>query len=339
MLELIDALAGRRTLESIAGLSYRRGRQTVHNPPRQRCRDMDAMPVPDVSLIAGAEKLHATPIVTSLGCPYACNFCSVTAMFGRSYRHRSPEHVMAEIRAKRPRSIAFYDDNFVADRRRAKTLLRMMIADGRTVPWSGQVRADVAKDPELVDLMRRSGCERLAIGFESVNQATLDGYEKSQSVEDAARAIDILHDNGIATHGMFVLGADTDSVATIRDTITFARRHGIDTLMLNILTPLPGTTLHADLEASGRIFTRDWGLYDVQHVVYRPARMTARTLQRETLRAYARYYSPREGATHLAHGRFGQAALTAWYWWFAHKWSREPGNRAYLRMLDEAPAA
>ena len=70
-----------------------------------------------------------TPIMTSWGCPFGCNFCSVTAMFGRKYRYRSPEHIMAEIEAKQPKSIFFYDDNFAADKRRLKTLLRMMIAE------------------------------------------------------------------------------------------------------------------------------------------------------------------------------------------------------------------
>ena len=237
------------------------------------------------------------------------------------------------MRRSGPQRIFFYDDNFAADKRRLKALLRLMIAGGRVVPWSAQVRTDVARDPELLDLMRRSGCDLLAIGLESVSQETLDGYEKSQSLDDIAAAIDTLHDYGIKSHGMFVLGADTDSVETIRDTTRFAREHRIDTLMLNILTPLPGTRQFTELEAAGRIFNRRWDLYDAQHVVFTPALMTAHDLQREVMRAFARFYSPGQWLKYLATFRYGTMALYSWYWWFQRKRRNEDGHRAYLELL------
>ena len=131
MLELIDSLQGGRPQETIAGLSFLRDGEAVHNGLREPCRDLDTLPVPDLTLIAGSsEQKGVTPIMTSWGCPFGCNFCSVTAMFGRKYRYRSAEHIMAEIEAKQPKSIFFYDDNFAADKRRLKTLLRLMIAGG-----------------------------------------------------------------------------------------------------------------------------------------------------------------------------------------------------------------
>ena len=138
----------------------------------------------DLSLIVGSERIHETPIITSLGCPFDCTFCTVTMMFGRKYRMRSPESVIAELEAKKPRAVFFYDDNFAADKRRLKKLLQMMIDRGITPKWQAQVRTDVARDEELLTLMRRSGCHRVALGFESVDQATLDSYAKSQTVED-----------------------------------------------------------------------------------------------------------------------------------------------------------
>jgi radical SAM superfamily enzyme YgiQ (UPF0313 family) len=336
MLELIEALRGRRSLETIAGLSFTRAGEAVHNPPRQACRDLDALPVPDLTLIAGsADQRGTTPIMTSWGCPFACNFCSVTAMFGRKYRYRSPEHVMAEIEAKQPRSIFFYDDNFAADKRRLKTLLRMMIASGQTIPWSAQVRTDVVDDPELLKLMRESGCDRVALGLESVSQETLDGFDKSQSVTDIVRALDTLHRYGIKTHGMFVLGADSDTAETIRETARFAREHDISTLMLNILTPLPGTPLFDDLDAKGRIFDRRWDLFDGQHVVFRPRHMTPERLQAEVWGAYAHFYSLVQWLKYLATFRYGTMALYSWYWVFLRRWRRERGNREYLEMLKQ----
>ena len=312
----------------------------MHNAAREACADLDTLPVPDLSLIVGTEGMRATtPIMTSWGCPFACNFCSVTAMFGRKYRYRSAESVMAEIEAKRPKTIFFYDDNFAADKRRLKKFLRMFIDSGLTVPWWAQARTDVVDDPELLDLLRESKCQTLAIGLESVNQETLDSYEKSQSLADIVRAIDTLHACGINSHGMFVLGADTDTPETIRDTARFARRHHIDTLMLNILTPVPGTQQFADLDAAGRIFDRRWDLYDGQHVVFRPARMSAGELQRETLRAYARFYSFGQWLKYLATFRYGTMALYSWHWVFLRRWRREKGNRDYLEMLKHLSPA
>ena len=334
MLELIDALQGERQLETIAGLSFTREGEAIHNTPREACQDLDTLPVPDLTLIAGSsEKGGTTPIMTSWGCPFGCNFCSVTAMFGRKYRYRSPEHIVAEIAAKQPKSIIFYDDNFAADKRRLKTLLRLMIAGGHTTPWSAQVRTDVVDDPELLALMRDSGCERVALGLESVSQETLDGFDKSQSVADIVRALKTLHRYGIKTHGMFVLGADSDTAETIRETARFARKHDISTLMLNILTPLPGTPLFDELDAKGRIFDRHWDLFDAQHVVFRPLQMTPEKLQAEVWSAYARFYSFRQWLKYLATFRYGTMALYSWYWVFLRRWRKEKGNRDYLEML------
>jgi radical SAM superfamily enzyme YgiQ (UPF0313 family) len=336
MLELIDSLQGGRPLDSIAGLSFTRGGEAVHNPERAACQDLDTLPVPDLTLIAGSsEQKGTTPIMTSWGCPFACNFCSVTAMFGRKYRYRSPEHIMAEIEAKQPKSIFFYDDNFAADKRRLKTLLRMMIAGGRKITWSAQVRTDVVSDPELLELMRDSGCDRVALGLESVSQETLDGFDKSQSVADIVRALDTLRRYGIKTHGMFVLGADSDTAETVRETARFARKHDISTLMLNILTPLPGTPLFDELDATGRIFNRQWDLFDGQHVVFRPRKMTPDRLQTEVWGAYARFYSFRQWLKYLATFRYGTMALYSWYWVFLRRWRKEKGNRDYLEMLKQ----
>jgi radical SAM superfamily enzyme YgiQ (UPF0313 family) len=334
MLELIDSLQGGRPLETIAGLSFTQDGEAVHNRPREACQDLDSLPVPDLTLIAGSSgHMGTTPIMTSFGCPFACNFCSVTAMFGRKYRYRSPEHIMAEIEAKQPKSIFFYDDNFAADKRRLKTLLRMMIAGGRKIPWTAQVRTDVTDDPELLELMRDSGCDRVALGLESVSQETLDGFDKSQSVADIVRALATLREYGIKTHGMFVLGADSDTAETIRETARFARKHDISTLMLNILTPLPGTPLFDELDATGRIFARQWDLFDGQHVVFRPRKMTPDRLQTEVWRAYARFYSFRQWLKYLATFRSGTMALYSWYWVFLRRWRKEKGNRDHLEML------
>jgi anaerobic magnesium-protoporphyrin IX monomethyl ester cyclase len=334
MLELVDALVGERDLEAIRGLSFWRDGRPVHNEDRERCADLDSLPIPDLSLIVGAERMREMPIITSLGCPFGCTFCTVTMMFGRAYRRRSPEHVMAEIEAKRPQSVFFYDDNFAADRGRLKVLLRMMIDRGLTPKWQAQVRTDVARDEELLGLMRRSGCHRLELGFESIDQATLDDYDKSQTVEDITNAIAALHRHHIKVHGMFVVGADNDTARTAGDTVGFAERHGIDSLMLNVLTPGLGTRQYELMHAGDRVFEHRWQFYDGQHVIFTPERMTALELQTSVIEGYRHFYSLRRALDHLVHLRFGNTLEHLWGRLYVHRWCSDAGNRAYLRGLD-----
>ena len=200
MAELAECLEGKREIVSITGISYTgEDGKAVHAPLHDRCPDLDLLPFPDLTLVDGWERISNTPIMTSWGCPFDCTFCSVTAMFGKKYRFRSAESVVAEIKQKDPERIFFYDDNMAANRKRLKRLLQLMIDEGVTVPWGAQVRTDVVRDPELMELMRASKCEFVALGLESVNQATLDGFEKSQTVDDIEHAIKVLHDYGIRT--------------------------------------------------------------------------------------------------------------------------------------------
>ena len=175
MLELVEALDGDRQLESIGGLSFTRDGVAVHNPLRDPLADLDELPFPDLRLLVGNERLKTMPIMTSWGCPFDCNFCSVTAMFGqevplpqrRERRRRdqgqAPAAHLLLRRQLRRRQEAAQEAPADDDRR------------GPRVPWSAQVRTDVVRDRELLDLMRRSGCELVYLGLESVNQETLDG--------------------------------------------------------------------------------------------------------------------------------------------------------------------
>jgi anaerobic magnesium-protoporphyrin IX monomethyl ester cyclase len=343
MVELAEALAGDRELSSIQGISYFDGDGArIDAPVRDACVDLDTLPFPDISLIDGHERISKTPIMTSWGCPFDCTFCSVTAMFGKKYRFRSAESVVAEIKEKAPTKIFFYDDNFAANKKRLKRLLQLMIDEGVAVPWGAQMRTDVVRDRELLELMRASGAEFVALGLESVSQETLDSYEKSQTVGDIEEAIRLLHDYGIRSHGMFVLGADHDTPDSVRDTVRFALKNKIDTVMLNILTPLPGTQQFAELDAEGRILERDWSFYDAQHVVFRPKQMTPLHLLQQTLRANRRFYATWRPAVNFLqwfftrdHEKWDRMLEYGWLWYYSRTWWTAAKNRAQRRHLRD----
>ncbi len=314
LVELLEHLEKRTpALKGIKGLSYRdRYGRNVHNPSREFIEDLDSLPEPDFSLVHKWNLSNTYPVSTSRGCPYDCKFCSVIRMFGRSYRFKSVEATLKELQyvASVSKATKFIvDDNFTADKRRTKEILRGMIAEGIKTRWSAQVRTDVARDPELLRLMADSGCHTLYIGFESINAGTLEAYNKKQGLEDIISCIRTVKDNGIHIHGMFVLGADTDDVETIRGTADFATGHGIDTVQFLILTPLPGTPLFNDMMESRRLLHTDWSKYDVQHVVFKPWLMSPATLQVETFRAMARFYSWRYIFRHLVRLDFHYAAI------------------------------
>ncbi|MFQ5354482.1 MAG: B12-binding domain-containing radical SAM protein, partial [Thermodesulfobacteriota bacterium] len=298
--DFMKAVETGKGLEAIPGIVFKKPDGTIFkNKTVPFCKDVNTIPVPDFTLMSGFEenpykKISITPIMTSRGCPYDCNFCSVTSMFGRKYRFRKTELVLEELRRNKEgggKWVFFYDDNFVANKKRTKMLLRAMIAEGLTPKWTAQVRVDVAKDPELMDLMKQSGCHTVYIGLESVNPETLEIYNKNQTVEDIEWCIGKLHDKGIRIHGMFVFGSDYDHISTIHDTVRFAKHNNIDTVQFLILTPLPGTGCYKDLDDAGRIVSKDWSLYDAHHVVFTPKHMSYFELQSETVQAARRFYS------------------------------------------------
>jgi len=280
---------------SIKGISYKdpSGR-IIHNPTSDFINDLDSLPTPDLTLVHNFKASNIYPISTSRGCPYDCKFCSVIQMFGRRYRYRSVEKTLRDIEIANSFNSGtkfFVDDNFTANKQRTKEILRGMLREGIKTHWSAQVRIDIAKDPELLRLMAESGCNTLYIGFESINPETLKLYNKKQSLEDIKYGIKKIQDFGIHIHGMFVLGADTDDIETIRNTASFASRLGIDTIQFMILTPLPGTPFYTEMVQSERLIHRDWSKYDAHHVVFKPLRLTPLELQIETIKAMSRFYS------------------------------------------------
>jgi len=333
MLELITYLEGKGSLETISGLSYKRKGVVIHNPFGSRIENLDDLPFPDLTLIKKHQKITTTPIMTSWGCPFDCNFCSVTAMFGKKYRYRSPEKVIEEIKSKKATNIFFYDDNLAANTGRLKILLKMMIDQNLRIRWSAQMRTDVVRDLELLDLMAKSGAWLVYLGLESVSQATLNSFHKSQKVEEIIRAVELLHQYGIGAHGMFVLGADTDQSTVVKDTVDFALKNKIDTIMPNILTPLPGTDLYQELESRNRIFDKDWNHYDAHHVVFQPKNMSPYELQNEIIKGYVRFYALRRVIAAVFTLQKMKIALRSWGYATVKAWRRDDRNKKYLKSL------
>jgi len=297
IVELIKFLEENKSLDKVKGLTFkdRRG-EIVKNPDRELIKNLNEAPIPDFTLVyQWQEKTKVIPIATSRGCPFACKFCSVIPMFGRKYRFKTIKRVIKELKdaAKYGKKHVFFiDDNFAADKRKLKEFLTAILDEGIKISWSAQVRTDIAKDPELLSLMKKTGCFALFIGFESINPATLSLYNKSQSIVDVENAIAAVKNHRINIHGMFVLGSDTDDIEIIKKTADFAIENELESIQFMMLTPLPGTEVFREMEESLRLIHTEWNYYDAHHAVFEPKLMTPIELHVETLKAMGRFYSP-----------------------------------------------
>jgi radical SAM superfamily enzyme YgiQ (UPF0313 family) len=338
LMAFIDAWEQGTGYDGVPNLSFRRGGAIVHNERTHPPTDLDWIPYPDFGLlktdVPGRGRQTTIPVQTSRGCPFDCSFCSVTGMFGKTFRFRSTENIIEELRRynDKKNSIFFYDDNFAANRQRAKALCEAMIREKFKFQWTTQVRADVARDLELVRLMKRSGCHTVYIGFESVNPKSLEGMHKSQTVAEIARAVKVLRRNRINIHGMFVLGFDQDDWATMMRTVKFAIKARLQSTQFLILTPLPGSEFYEKLSAEKRIRFRDWTLYDAHHAVFEPARLTLFDLQKAQMVCHKKFYSLKQMSRKLLARQWIGLAVAHYARNLNRTWAKK--NRTFLRVVD-----
>ena len=309
----------------------------VHNPMAPRAADLDLIPFPDLSLLRpeakGFKHMSSIPVLTSRGCPFDCSFCSVTGMFGRKYRFRSTENIIEELRqySGRKAAIFFYDDNFAADPKRTRDLCEAIIREKLKITWTTQVRADVTRDPELVALMKKSGCHTVYIGFESVNPDALEDMKKKQTVAEIATAVKVFRRHRINIHGMFVLGFDQDDWRSVRKTVRFAKRARLTSTQFLILTPLPGSAFYDKISAENRIRFHDWALYDAHHAVFQPARFSLPDLQKAQSFAHRKFYSLKQEARKILAGQWIGVAIAHYARNLDRTWKKR--NKTFLKVI------
>jgi len=239
---------------AIPGISYRRDGQVVHNPEPAPLTtgQLDALPFVtpiyhrDLDYLKYNSPYCQYPYVslyTGRGCPARCTFClwpQVTT--GHSYRTRSPENVLGEVK-EMPRlfpqlkEIFFDDDTFTADPARARRLAEMLAPLG--LCWSTNSRANVDRD--TLKVMKDGGLRLFVVGYESGNEQILKNIRKGVSIERARRFTKDCHDLGILIHGTFIVGLPGETLATIEETIRFAREMDPETLQVSLASPYPGT--------------------------------------------------------------------------------------------------
>lgn len=210
------------------------------------------------------------------GCNHRCEFCVVPTIWPRFYR-RPVADVVRDVRALPGRRFAFDDVSLIEDRDYALELFTALIPLRRE--WGGLCTVEVGRDPELLELMARSGCRYLLIGFESLSTPGLASIRKGfNRTEEYRSLVAALHAHGISVQACFVLGLDPDTPAVFADTVEWVNALRIDIPRYSLYTAFPGTPLFRKLEAEGRILSRNWDDYDTMHVTVKPLQMSVAEL-------------------------------------------------------------
>ncbi len=247
--------------------------------------------------------LYVVPIESGRGCPYGCDFCTVTGFFGDSIRFRSNESVVDELlrlkaRAKRERGkigVFFIDDNFAINVKRTKSLLREMIARDAVLPWVAQISINLLRDEELLDLIVASGGRWIFIGLESTDAENLKDVNKGFNKPSEYRTIlNRLADRGLYAITSFIFGMDGDTAGVGDRTLEAVSSWPPGLRVYGLLTPYPATPLYDRLLNEGRLTRpKHWLDFRPFRMAFTPKRIAISQAEAEVRKAWTDSYSPK----------------------------------------------
>ncbi len=298
--ELVDYVRGGARGEPPAGVVAAAGGAFQ---PRPLLDDLDALPFPDWEQMdprtypraphgALIKQFPVAPVASTRGCPFACSFCASPKLWGRRIRFRSPARVVDEIewlvRDFGVREIHFEDDNLTLKREHAEGVCREILRRGLDISWAtpNGVRVD-AVTPDLLRLMRESGCYYIAFGIESGDEEILRRIRKNTDLSRIEQAVRWAHEAGMITQGFFIFGLPGETAETIEKTIEFAKRLPLDRGQFLLLDLLPGSELWDELRGQADI---DWTRRSYQELKWTPDTVDAETLRRAPGRAFRRFF-------------------------------------------------
>jgi radical SAM superfamily enzyme YgiQ (UPF0313 family) len=256
------------------------------------------------------ESLHVIPIESGRGCPYGCDFCTVTGFFGDSIRFRTNESVIQELlllksleKEQKGRTIVFFvDDNFAINPRRTKSLLREMIQRDAIIPWVAQISINLLRDNELVDLIAESGAKWIFIGLESIDPDNLKKVSKGfNKPKDYAETIEKLANRDIYTITSFIFGMDGDTIGVAQRTLDVIQSWPPGLPVFGTLSPYPSTPLYDRLAEQGRLIRpKHWLDFKPFQMSFKPEKMEIEEVYKEMDYAWTRSYEAKRTAAVMA---------------------------------------
>jgi radical SAM superfamily enzyme YgiQ (UPF0313 family) len=310
--EVVKAIDSEEDLSSVSGISFKNGNQIAYTKRGLPIQELDRLPYPDFDLIRDLQtRIMFIPLGRTRGCNFVCEFCAVSQHLGHT-RSSSPHYVMEEIVRsveKGYKDFFFTDDNFAQERDTTAELCKMIAKykrkTGKNLYFSVQVRADVARDEELLELMREADVETLCIGYESPIEEDLKNMKKGLNLKKLDEYTQTLKRHGFLIHGMFILGYPTfkDSKCKLNISLAerverfwqFISRNDLDTIQIVKPVPLPGTLLEKKLKDENRLYPLSlvsYSKYDGNWLCFEPdADIDPKDFMLQTDRVLRRFYN------------------------------------------------
>jgi radical SAM superfamily enzyme YgiQ (UPF0313 family) len=255
--------------------------------------DPSKIPSPRREILPTRGYFPVDVVQATRGCPFRCEFCSVQNFFGNTYRFRPVSDVVEEVRNLRHRLMMFNDDNIIGNPSYSKELLKALIPLKKK--WIGQASLSGLKEVENIELLAKSGCIGLLIGFESLSKANLIRSQKYQNDPAEYREIiDVLHRFGITIWASFIFGFDEDDPSIFEETVAFAIRAKLFSVVFALLTPYPETSFYQRVKREGRLVEDRWWLLerpDESAPYFIPKKMSGEVLRECWKKAWKDFYS------------------------------------------------
>ncbi len=287
-------------LENIRGIAYPHHENVKFTQPRPLIKDLDSLPLPARHLIPfdsyGVSKDQSGGMITSRGCVFSCGYCSSSLIMGKKFRARSPQNVVDEMEELvyqyKIRDIAFMDDTFLLNKRRARDIAQEIEDRNLDVSFVASSRVDMV-DSSLLKKLKTSGMSTLYYGVESGSQRVLDIMKKGITLKQAEDAVVSAKNAGLKVLTSFILGYPGETEEDINKTINFSIKLNPDYSQYSILTPFPGTPIYYELHNEGLISTRNWDEYTVLQPVlnYEKMGLTRKMVKRKLVEAYLKFYA------------------------------------------------
>lgn len=246
--------------------------------------------MPDRSIYESKMKkyLPVSLVETGRGCYHNCEFCSIAGYYHSHYIHREVADIIAEIQSCKHKLFFFVDDSIFSDKAFARELFEEL--KKLKIIWTTQITLDIARDDEMLHLMKESGCEMVLIGFESIDSGNLKQMNKgwTERLGERDALIQKIHDVGISIYASFVFGFDSDNEDTFKDTLAFCQKHQFFVVAFNHLLIFPNTRTYASFKADDRLLTEQWWLqsgYTFGTITFTPKQLTP-----ESLRQFCKQY-------------------------------------------------
>jgi anaerobic magnesium-protoporphyrin IX monomethyl ester cyclase len=336
-------------LQGVLGISYWHEGKVRHNPDRPFVREFEV--IPDLELVHGYRdwgtfkllsklRMRWQLLQTSRGCPFDCSFCIAPRELGRAYRTRSVENIIADIKYQQElvgaKHFFIVDNHFTVNPNRTKEILNRIIEE--KIQWRAICfsRLEVARDEELLKLLKQANVNTLYIGLESFSDYTLNLFNKKQTQQQIKNSLKTIRSHGLRVLGSFIMGSDEDTVSSMRANVETAIELDLDYMPLFPLFGYP--EFNSPTIPLSRFFCPTWDRMDGNHVIFLPKNMKPSTLQREIMRAYRRFYGFKSIFRRVSKGDFWGAFMKLTFLLRTTEMGRDTGKWARYLETVEGPS-